>query len=73
MAQGLGDAWCLLDHIVGAAHGRDDNVERLDRLQFRQVRCMRYTTVNPAECVHPLVLTHKQLDRVLSEIEAYLF
>ena len=34
---------------------------------------MRNTAVNPAERVHPLVLTHKQLDRVLSEIEAYLF
>jgi len=34
---------------------------------------MRYTTVSPVERVHPLVRTHQQLDRVLSEVEAYLF
>jgi hypothetical protein len=63
----------LFDHLVGAARGRYGDVERLERLQFRQVRCMRYTTVSPDERVHPLVRTHKQLHRVLSEIEAYLF
>ena len=47
--------------------------ERLDRLPFRQVRCIRTTTVSPVEHVHPLVRSHQQLDRVLSEIEADLF
>ena len=33
----------------------------------------RHGNVARLERVHPLVLTHKQLDRVLSEIEAYFF
>ena len=33
----------------------------------------RHSSVERLERVHPLVRTHKQLDRVLSEIEANLF
>ena len=36
--------YALFDHLVGAARGTR-NVERLDRLQLRQVRCIRTTTV----------------------------
>jgi hypothetical protein len=43
------------------------------RWRFRQVRCMRHTTVDPVERLHSLVRGHQQLDRVLSEIEADLF
>jgi hypothetical protein len=50
---------------------RHGSAERLDRLRFQQARCMRDATVSPCEREHPLVRTHKQLDRMLSEIKAY--
>ena len=60
-----------LDRLAEWIEQITNNVQRLGA--YLSVRLGSFATVNPAERVHALVLSHQQLDGVLSEIEANLF